>query len=123
MATTQVSKTLTSQQKEGLQVLLGEIAKGKNSGNFLKMKAGDKKVLQFDPDKIEKTTNEKFGGQRIKFGVFDVNESKDMSWETSLSNGEQVIKFILEGFSLLKIERQGSAINDTKYFIVPAGQS
>ena len=92
-------------------------------------------MLLFDPEKIEHvviTYPNKEGEpankpmDRVKFMLKEANydgrvpeDREEIEWTTSETTGKEVLKWIMKGFFLLDISREGNGKFDTKYTISP----
>jgi hypothetical protein len=91
---------------------------------FIKLEPNEKRVLEFDPEKIEQAVAD-FNGkksQRYRYAVTDPNSgSKLEKWlEVGKRTSEEIDGYLREGHTLLKIQRFGSG-KDTRYHVTPAG--
>lgn len=142
-STRATEQTTQSQIQADYQRRLEEMARQldqtinqKGSDSYLRIKAGETKVLLFSPDpsKYKKEpviyTDKESGRsdtvERMKFLVYEADQDGNVSdnaeeeeWTISLTTGRDVLKWMSKGYFLLDIERQGSTKRDTKYFISP----
>jgi hypothetical protein len=108
----------------------------KGSGSYLRLAAGETKVLLFSPDPTkykkepvtytDKQTGRSDTVERMKFLVYEADQDGNISddaeeeeWTISLTTARDVLKWMSKGHFLLDVERQGSTKRDTKYFISP----
>jgi hypothetical protein len=90
---------------------------------FIKLEPNEKRVLEFNPEKIEQVEAE-FNGkksQRYRYVVTDPNSgSKQEKWlEVGKRTSEDIDGYLREGHTLLKIQRFGLG-KDTRYHVTPA---
>jgi len=57
--------------------------------------------------------------RRFQYAVTDPNSSQEKIWPVSKRASEQIDAFLIEGHTLLKIQRIGSG-KETRYHIMPA---
>ena len=88
---------------------------------FLTIQPNQKIVLKFDAEKIEPTESELDGKKvrRFQYVVTDPDSSLEKIWPVSKRTSEQIDAFLIEGHTLLKIQRVGSG-KETRYHIMPA---
>jgi hypothetical protein len=115
MATTELSP----KAKENLQ-RNAELRQKDNK--FVKLQPSEKKVYQFNPEKIEQVEAE-FNGkksQRYRYAVIDPNNgSQEKYLEVGKRTSEDIDSTLSEGYTLLKIQRFGLG-KDTRYHVSPA---
>ena len=88
---------------------------------FIKIEAGEKKVLQFNPEKVEQVEAE-FNGKksmRFRYAVIEDGSGQEKYLEVGKRTSEDIDSFLLEGVSKLKVQRFGSG-TDTRYHILAA---
>lgn len=90
---------------------------------FVKLQSGEKKVLHFDPEKIEPVEME-FDGKksvRYQYAVTDPDDTNQTEKYITFSkrNSAQVDTMLSEGQSILKVHRIGAG-KDTQYMFTPA---
>jgi hypothetical protein len=90
---------------------------------FVKLQPREKKVYQFNPEKIEQVEAE-FNGkksQRYRYAVTDPGNGSDQEkyLEVEKRTSEDIDAYLSEGKTLLKIQRFGLG-KDTRYHIIPA---
>jgi hypothetical protein len=90
---------------------------------FIKLQPGEKRVLQFNPEKIEQTEAE-FNGRktpRYQYAVRDPNSGTNQEKYLTVGKrtSEEVDSYLMEGHNLLKIQRFGLG-KDTRYHVIPA---
>ena len=89
---------------------------------FVKIQAGEKRILQFNPEKIDPIETD-FNGkksQRYRYTVTDPNNgSQEKYLEVGKQTSEVIDTYLIEGHNLLKIQRFGSGM-DTRYHVTPA---
>ena len=96
----------------------------KKSSKFYKLDAGQKAVILFNPEKIEER-KEKFGEneevvQRFYYTIQDPNNpGYEQEWSVSKRTSQQIDALLMEGYTLLKVERKNSGMQ-TSYIITPA---
>jgi hypothetical protein len=89
---------------------------------FIKLQPSEKRVLQFNPEKIEQVEAE-FNGKKTMRYRYTVTEPDNKSQEKYLEVGkqtsEEIDSHLSEGHMLLKIQRFGLG-KDTRYHVIPA---
>ena len=89
---------------------------------FVKLQPSEKKVYQFNPEKIEQVEAE-FNGkksQRYRYTVTDPNNSNQEKYlDVGKRTSEDIDAYLSEGKTLLKIQRFGLG-KDTRYHVTPA---
>jgi hypothetical protein len=115
------SQTLSPKAKENLRKNAELRQKG---SKFIKLEPGEKRIFQFDAEKIEPREDE-FNGKktpRFYYVVTEPNNGIDQE-ERYLPVGKQtsesIDSYLAEGHSLLKIQRFGLG-KDTRYHVTPA---
>ena len=110
---------LSTQAKENLQ-RNAEVRQRDNK--FIKLQSGEKKILQFFPEKIEQVEAE-FNGKksmRFRYTVIEEDSSNQEKYlEVGKRTSEEIDSFLMEGTTKLKVQRFGSGI-DTRYHVIPA---
>jgi len=90
---------------------------------FIKIGPGEKKVLIFNPEKIEQVEAEFNGKKSMRFRYTVIEEDNGSNEEKYLEVGkrtsEDIDSFLLEGITKLKVQRFGSG-TDTRYHILAA---
>ena len=95
---------------------LDTIANYSNSfNNFAKLSAGESKAWYFDPNSIEKITNQ-FKQERIRFKVFDPEVNREFIWDSPIGGARQVLPFMEKQIFFLKVERRCEG-RDTRYVV------
>jgi hypothetical protein len=110
---------LSTKAKENLQ-RNAEVRQKDNK--FIKLQSGEKKILQFFPEKIEQVEAE-FNGKksmRFRYTVIEEGSSNEEKYlEVGKRTSEEIDSFLMEGTTKLKVQRFGSGI-DTRYHVIPA---
>jgi hypothetical protein len=110
---------LSTKAKENLQ-RNAEVRQRDNK--FIKLQSGEKKILQFFPEKIEQVEAE-FNGKksmRFRYTVIEEGSSNEEKYlEVGKRTSEEIDSFLMEGTTKLKVQRFGSGI-DTRYHVIPA---
>lgn len=110
---------LSTKAKENLQ-RNAEVRQKDNK--FIKLQSGEKKILQFFPEKIEQVEAE-FNGKksmRFRYTVIEEDSSNQEKYlEVGKRTSEEIDSFLMEGTTKLKVQRFGSGI-DTRYHVIPA---
>jgi hypothetical protein len=90
---------------------------------FIKVSPGEKKVLAFNPEKIEQVEAEFNGKKSMRFRYTVLEEGSNNHDEKYLEVGkrtsEDIDSFLTEGATKLKVQRFGSG-TDTRYHIISA---
>ena len=89
---------------------------------FIKIGPGEKKVLTFNPEKIEQVEAEFNGKKSMRFRYAVIEEGTDNQekyLEVGKRTSEEIDSFLLGGVSKLKVQRFGSG-TDTRYHILAA---
>ena len=110
---------LSTKAKENLQ-RNAELRQRDNK--FIKLQSGEKKILQFFPEKIEQVEAE-FNGKktmRFRYTVIEEGSSNQEKYlEVGKKTSEEIDSFLMEATTKLKVQRFGSGI-DTRYHVIPA---
>jgi hypothetical protein len=88
---------------------------------FIKIEPGEKKVLQFNPEKIEQVEAE-FNGKKsmgFRYTVIEDGSGQKKYLEVGKRTSEDIDSFLLEGVSKLKVQRFGSG-TDIRYHVLAA---
>ena len=88
---------------------------------FIKIGPGEKKVLTFNPEKIEQVEAE-FNGKksmRFRYTVIEDGSGQEKYLEVGKRTSEEIDSFLMEGNSKLKVQRFGSG-TDTRYHVLAA---
>jgi hypothetical protein len=87
---------------------------------FIKVGPGERKILKFNPERIEQVEAEFNGKKSMRFRYTVIEEGSSSNQEKYLEVGkrtsEEIDSFLLEGNTKLKIQRFGSG-TDTRYHI------
>jgi hypothetical protein len=88
---------------------------------FIKISPGEKRVLTFNPEKIEQVEAEFNGKKSMRFRYTVIEEGSDQEryLEVGKRTSEDIDSFLKEGASKLKVQRFGSG-TDTRYHIIAA---
>ena len=104
-------------------------------GKFIKLQGGEKKVLQFNPNKVEVVEaefdepgkNTKRKTKQVHYGVIDPQiasderipfDQKEKILPMSLTNAISINALLEKGLNLIEIQRFGTG-RDTKYVFAP----
>src|SRR5215204_6541077 len=113
------SQVLSPKAKENLQ-RNAELRQKDN--RFIKLQPSEKRVIQFNPEKIEQVEAE-FNGKKSQRYRYTVTEPDNGSQEKYLEVGkrtsEDIDSHLSEGHTLLKVQRFGLG-KDTRYHVIPA---
>ena len=113
-----VETTLSPKAKENLQKNT-ELRQKDNK--FIKLQPSEKRVLQFEPEKIQQGESE-FSGRktmRYKYTVTEPNnESQEKYLEVGKQTSEEIDSHLNEGHIQLKLQRFGLG-KDTHYYVIP----
>jgi hypothetical protein len=114
-----IETTLSPKAKENLQKN-AELRQKDNK--FIKLQPSEKRILQFNPEKIEQVEAE-FNGKktmRYRYMVTEPNnESQEKYLEVGKQTSEEIDSHLSENHTLLKIQRFGLG-KDTRYHVIPA---
>jgi len=113
-----IEAQLSTKAKENLQ-RNAEVRQRDNK--FIKLQSGEKKILQFFPEKIEQVEAE-FNGKktmRFRYTVMKEGSNQEKSLEVGKKTSEEIDSFLMETTTKLKVQRFGSGI-DTRYHVIPA---
>jgi hypothetical protein len=115
MATTNI-QGLSPKAKEVLQ-RNAELRQKDNK--FIKIEPGQKKLLKFNPEKIEQVEAEFNGKKSMRFRYTVIEEGTDQEkyLEVGKRTSEDIDSFLGEGASRLKVQRFGAGI-DTRYHVI-----
>lgn len=113
-------QALSPKAKENLQK---NAERRQKDNKFVKLQPSEKKVYQFDPEKIEQVEAE-FNGkksQRYRYTVTDPSDSSNQEkyLEVGKRTSEDIDVYLSEGKTLLKIQRFGLG-KDTRYHVTSA---
>ena len=89
---------------------------------FIKIGPGEKKVLTFNPEKIDQVEAEFNGKKSMRFRYTVIEEGTDNQekyLEVGKRTSEEIDSFLIEGATKLKVQRFGSGA-DTRYHILAA---
>jgi hypothetical protein len=114
----QTQTELSTKARENLQ-RNAEVRQRDNK--FIKLQPGEKKILQFFPEKIEQVEAE-FNGKksmRFRYTVIEEGTTQEKYLEVGKRTSEEIDSFLLEGTTKLKVQRFGSGV-DTRYHVIPA---
>jgi hypothetical protein len=100
-----------------------KIRKDKDENSrYAKIQPGEKVTWLFNAENIEPMEQE-FDGRKVRkfqYGVVDPNKpGPEKYWTANKNTSEQIDAYLIEGHSLLKIQRIGAGM-DTRYNIMPA---
>jgi hypothetical protein len=114
------NQVLSPKAKENLQ-RNAELRQKDNK--FVKLQSSEKKVYQFNPEKIEQVEAE-FNGkksQRYRYAVTDPSDSSNQEkyLEVGKRTSEDIDAYLSEGKTLLKLQRFGLG-KDTRYHVTSA---
>jgi hypothetical protein len=90
---------------------------------FIKIEPGQKKILKFNPEKIEQVEAEFNGKKSMRFRytvIEEGNSTEDQEkyLEVGKRTSEDIDSFLVEGTTKLKVQRFGSGV-ETRYHVVP----
>jgi hypothetical protein len=121
-----------SELKQQNKNVLSEVAREKlrknaesrqNDSKYIKLASGEKKTLKFDLEGIEQTVVEFNGKKTIRYQYTVVEQGAVNGQQKYLTVGkrtsEEIDAFLLEGQTLLKIQRFGLG-KDTRYHVSAA---
>jgi hypothetical protein len=103
------------------EVLQRNAALRQKDNKFIKIGPGEKKVLTFNPEKIEQVEAE-FNGKksmRFRYNVKEEDTNQEKYLEVGKRTSEGIDSFLMEGATKLKVQRFGSG-TDTRYHIIAA---
>ena len=86
---------------------------------FIKVEPGEKKVLTFNPEKIDQVEAE-FNGKksmRFRYTVIEEGSSQEKYLEVVKRTSEDIDSFLMEEVTKLKVQRFGSG-TDTRYHVI-----
>jgi hypothetical protein len=89
---------------------------------FIKIGPGEKKVLTFNPEKIEQIEAEFNGKKSMRFRYTVIEEGTDNQekyLEVGKRTSEDIDSFLIEEVTKLKVQRFGSG-TDTRYHVIAA---
>ena len=117
--TTQIQR-LSPKAKEILQ---RNADRRRRDNKFIKIEPGEKKVLIFNPEKIDQVEAEFNGKKSTRFRYTIIEEGTENNEEKYLEVGkrasEDIDSYLLEGVNKLKVQRNGSG-TDTRYHVLAA---
>ena len=110
---------LSPKAKENLQK---NASLRQKDNKFIKLQPSEKRILQFNPEKIEQVEAE-FNGKKTMRYIYAVTDPDNENQEKYLGVGkqtsEEIDSHLSEGQMLLKIQRFGLG-KDTRYHVIPA---
>jgi|SRR5215207_10100 hypothetical protein len=133
---TNTTSTTTTTISEKTKAIFDQIRQERAvQGKFIKLQAGEKKVLQFNPNKVqvvetefdEPGKNTKRKTKQVHYGVIDPQtasddripmEQKEKILPMSLTNAISINALLEKGLNLIEIQRFGTG-RDTKYVFAP----
>jgi hypothetical protein len=117
---TKIEERLSPKAKEVLQ-RNAELRQRDNK--FIKIEPGQKKILKFNPEKIEQVEADFNGKKSMRFRYTIIEEGGSTDQEKYLEVGkrtsEDIDAFLAEGATRLKIQRFGAG-TDTRYHVTSA---
>jgi len=92
----------------------------KESSIYWTFTDGEKKIGEFDPEKLPKQVPSPFKQNdiRFEFELFDIKKGKVKYWSVSPSIAKELYRYLREGFRTLEIERVGTGLQ-TRWKINP----
>jgi len=117
METSREPIELSAKAKE---IIKKNIEARKQDSKFVRLQPGEKKVLEFDPEKTEQVEAEFNGKKSLRFRYTVTEEGSILAkyFEVSKRVSEDIDAFLMEGHTRLRLQRSGSGV-DTRYLIVP----
>jgi hypothetical protein len=70
--------------------------------------------VEIVPDRFNEAKN------KFEYTIVDPNTEETQKWTTGKKNSDRIDSLLEDKHRLLNIERQGTGINDTNYYIYPA---
>jgi hypothetical protein len=116
MATTNI-QGLSPKAKEILQ---RNAELRQKDSKFIKIEPGQKKILNFNPEKIEQVEAEFNGKKSMRFRYAVIEEGstdQEKYLEVGKRTSEDIDSFLGEGATRLKVQRFGSG-TDTRYHVI-----
>jgi hypothetical protein len=116
MATTNI-QGLSPKAKEILQ---RNAELRQKDSKFIKIEPGQKKILKFNPEKIEQVEAEFNGKKSMRFRYTVIEEGstdQEKYLEVGKRTSEDIDSFLGEGATRLKVQRFGSG-TDTRYHVI-----
>jgi hypothetical protein len=107
--------------EEARALIQRNIEAREQSSKFVKMQPGEKKVLQFVPEKTEQVQAE-FNGKKslhFRYTVMEEGSDQEKYFEVSKMASADIDTLLLKGYTKLEIQRSGSG-RDTRYLPIPA---
>jgi hypothetical protein len=89
---------------------------------FIKIEPGQKKILKFNPEKIEQVEAEFNGKKSMRFRYTVIEEGstdQEKYLEVGKRTSEDIDSFLVEGATRLKVQRFGAG-TDTRYHVTSA---
>ena len=97
------------------------------ANRFLVLSNGLEVIRIFDPEEIEINEIDYDGNgekvQKFDYTVTAPNTGETEIFRTSLKTSEDIDALLMEGYSLLKVRREGLGKYDTRYHITPVKES
>jgi hypothetical protein len=118
MATTKIEEGLSPKAKEILQ-RNAELRQKDN--RFIRIEPGQRKILKFNPEKIEQMEAEFNGKKSMRFRYTVIEEGADQEkyLEVGKRTSEDIDAFLVEGAMRLRVQRFGAG-TDTRYHVISA---
>jgi hypothetical protein len=95
----------------------------RRDNKFIKLQSGEKKTLQFFPEKIEQVESEFNGKKSMRFRYTVIEQGSSNNQENYLEVGkrtfEKIDSFPVKGTTKFNVQRFGSGV-DTRYHVIPA---
>lgn len=104
----------------------------KNDSKFLAIQAGEKLTLEFTGNfgPVQQTFKDPKSGEdksviRYSYDVVVLERKEEgiKTWNISKKWSNVVDNYLSEGFLTLRVQRDGSSMNDTNYLFIPVGAS
>jgi hypothetical protein len=88
---------------------------------FIKIEPGQKKILKFNPEKIEQVEAEFNGKKSMRFRYTVIEEGADQEKYLGVGKrtSEDIDAFLVQGVTRLRVQRFGAG-TDTRYHVVSA---
>lgn len=113
--------TETALSPKAKEVLQRNAELRQRDNKFVKIGPGEKRVITFNPEKVEPVEAE-FNGKksmRFRYIVIEEDDSNEKYLEVGKRTSEDIDSFLKEGATKLKVQRFGSGM-DTRYHILAA---
>jgi hypothetical protein len=101
---------LTEKDKENLKQFSNTLSE------FASLKSGETVDWEFNPKDIQQVTDT-YGRQKIQFRIYDPDLDHEFKWNAPKAAAKQVLTLLQQGKNFLRVHREGSSQQDTRYSV------